>query len=85
MGFMENKNDVCNLCAHESWDCDCFKKYYISTSFNPQIEVSKEQFMATERMCGFYSKIEGKTATYGFGMMKDGFEIKGVVKTKVRE
>jgi hypothetical protein len=74
-----NMSGECDKCGEHALNCECFNKYYLSTSFSPEVEVSKEKFMETERACGFYAKIEGRTATDGFGFFKDGMEIKGKV------
>lgn len=42
-----------------------------------EIEVCKDRFIKIENLCGFYSKIEGETATHGFGFSKNGLDIKG--------
>ena len=46
-----------------------------------EVEVTKEQFIEAERLCGFYPKIEGETATGGFSFNnKKGFEAKGRIE-----
>lgn len=52
-------------------------KYFIKLFGLIEVEVTKEQFIQTEELCGFYSKTEGEPATWDFGFNKNGLEIKG--------
>ena len=56
------------------------KKYFIQLFGLIEVEVSKQQFIEAEKLCGFYSKIEGENATHGFGIIKYGFECKGRIE-----
>jgi hypothetical protein len=55
-------------------------KYFLKLFGLIEVEVTKEQFIKTEMMCGFYPKIEGETATDGFGFDKSGFEVQGRIQ-----
>lgn len=55
-------------------------KYYIKLFDRIEIEVTKEQFIQTEEVCGFYSKTHGEIATGGFGFSKLGLEVKGRIE-----
>lgn len=55
-------------------------KYFIKMWDLVEMEVSKEQFIRAEAVCGFFPKIEGETATGGFGFDKQGMSIKGRIE-----
>lgn len=55
-------------------------KYYLTMLGLFELEVSKEQFMEAERLCGFYPKEDGELATGGFGFEKNGFQCKGRIE-----
>lgn len=55
-------------------------KYFIKLFDRLELEVTKEQFIETEKVCGFYPKVEGETATGGFGYQKMGLEVKGRIE-----
>lgn len=52
-------------------------KYFIQLCDLIEIEVSKQQFIEIENLCGFYPKVLGETATGGFDIDKQGMSIKG--------
>jgi hypothetical protein len=60
-------------------------KYFIQLWDLIEIEVDKEKFIKTEELCGFFPKIEGETATGGFGFDKQGMSIKGRIEKELNE
>ena len=52
--------------------CKCEPKYYVTTPWHPEVEVTKEQYMDAENRAGFYSKFDDHPATSSFGCSKTG-------------
>jgi hypothetical protein len=55
-------------------------KYFIQFCDFPEKEVSKEKFIEIEESCGFFSKIDGATATGYFSWDKGGVRIEGEIR-----
>jgi len=55
-------------------------KYFVSIFDLLELEVTKDKFIQIEEFCGFYPKVEGSTATSGFGITKGDLRIVGRIE-----
>ena len=61
-------------------------KYFLTIDTAPEREVTRDEFIAMERICGFIPKPGcGPCATGGFGLSKAGVSIRGRIEESLQD